>query len=332
MLFSIIIPAYNAEKYLDDCLSSVALQSCRDFEVIAVDDGSSDRTGETLDSFALSNRNVIVLHGQNKGLLLARRKGLKHASGEYIVFLDSDDCLRRDCLAVLSAAIDESHADIISFQFCRDEGFAKAAGKSSVLNGGIYSGAEYARIKEHVCRGRFNNLCGKAIRRDCIDIKSDYSEFQGLMHGEDLFQFLPIIDRCSSLCQLENILYYYRPNDSASTASYKTRQLTDIVLVNRRLRDYAAHWSGNCPHQAVIGETSQYFNLVKLNELSNTSSSEKVSNFLAIAQAMSTEGAYERAATVKLRFDNEVLLFALEHGLTALAAAVVRIVEWVKKW
>lgn len=331
MLFSIIIPAYNAEKYLDDCLSSVALQSCRDFEVIAVDDGSSDRTGETLDSFALSNRNVIVLHGQNKGLLLARRKGLKHASGEYIVFLDSDDCLRRDCLAVLSAAIDESHADIISFQFSRDEGFAKAAGKSSVLNGGIYSGAEYARIKEHVCRGRFNNLCGKAIRRDCIDIESDYSEYQGLMHGEDLFQLLPIIDRCSSLCHLDNILYYYRPNDSASTASYKSSQLTDIVLVNRRLRDFAARWSGNCPHQAVIGETSQYFNLVKLNELSNISSSEKASNFLAIARAMNTEGTYERAATVKLRLDNEVLLFALDRGLMTLAAAVVRTVEWVKK-
>lgn len=331
MLFSVIIPVYNAEKYIDECISSVISQTFDDFEIIVIDDGSTDGTALKLDNLEYANRLVSVLHGPNQGLLLARRKGLKHASGEYVVFLDADDFLRKDALAVLANSIDESDADIVSFQFSRDGGFINAARKSGSLKQGIYKGAGYSQIKEHVCRGRFNNLWGKAIRRDCIDIESDYSEYQGLMHGEDLFQLLPIIDRCSSLCHLDNILYYYRPNDSASTASYKSSQLTDIVLVNRRLRDFAARWSGNCPHQAVIGETSQYFNLVKLNELSNLSSSEKSSNFLAIARAMNTEGTYERAATVKLRLDNEVLLFALDRGLMTLAAAVVRTVEWVKK-
>lgn len=331
MLFSVIIPVYNAEKYIDECISSVISQTFDDFEIIVVDDGSTDGTSLKLDDLEYANRQVSVLHGPNQGLLLARRKGLKHASGEYVVFLDADDYLRKDALAVLADSIDESDADIVSFQFSRDEGFVNAARKSGSLKQGIYKGEGYSQIKEHVCRGRFNNLWGKAIRRDCIDIESDYSEYHGLMHGEDLFQLLPIIDRCSSLRHLDNILYYYRPNDYASTASYKNSQLADIVLVNRRLRDFAARWSRNCPQQAVIGETSQYFNLVKLNELSNISSSEKASNFLAISQAMSSEGTFERAASVKLRFDNEVLLLALERGLRALAAAVVRTVEWVKK-
>lgn len=331
MRFSIIVPAYNAEKYLDECLSSVSAQVCRDFELIAVDDGSTDRTGGMLDSYACSNRNTCVLHGSNQGLLLARRKGLSQARGDYVVFLDADDRLRPDALELIGKAADQSDADVISFQFCRDECFSAASKAAYSLESGVYTGSSYIDVKRHVCMGRFNNLCGKAIRRSCIDSECDYSGYAGLMHGEDLFQLLPIIDRCGSLCQMDDVLYYYRPSTISSTACYKPSQLSDIVQVNQRLRDYADRWGVDCPSFAAIGETNQYLYLVKLNELSNIGISSKRLNFASIAQAMRSEGVFGRAATVRLRSDNKVLMYALERDLRIIAAAVVHVVEVIKR-
>lgn len=105
MRFSIIIPAYNAERYLSECLSSVSLQSFDNYEVILIDDGSTDSTLSLVEDFALRANNATVLTGENQGLLLARRRGLLHAKGEYVVFLDADDCLRYDALEILDKAI-----------------------------------------------------------------------------------------------------------------------------------------------------------------------------------------------------------------------------------
>ncbi len=121
MRFSIIIPAYNAERYLSECLSSVSLQSFDNYEVILIDDGSTDSTLSLVEDFALRANNATVLTGENQGLLLARRRGLLHAKGEYVVFLDADDCLRYDALEILDKAIKKTDADIVSFLFSREK-------------------------------------------------------------------------------------------------------------------------------------------------------------------------------------------------------------------
>lgn len=116
MRFSIIIPAYNAERYLSECLSSVSLQSFDNYEVILIDDGSTDSTLSLVEDFALRANNATVLTGENQGLLLARRRGLLHAKGEYVVFLDADDCLRYDALEILDKAIKKPMLTL--FPFC----------------------------------------------------------------------------------------------------------------------------------------------------------------------------------------------------------------------
>ena len=98
MLFSIIIPAYNAEKYLPECLASVDAQTFKDYEVVIVDDGSTDETAYIADTYADSKSNVTVLHRENQGPLPARRAGLKISRGQYAVFVDSDDGLHPEAL------------------------------------------------------------------------------------------------------------------------------------------------------------------------------------------------------------------------------------------
>lgn len=89
--FSIIVPVYNVEAYLDECIQSVLEQTYTDFELILVDDGSKDNSGTICDRWAQHDSRVFVVHKQNGGLSSARNEGLRHITGQYVMFLDSDD-------------------------------------------------------------------------------------------------------------------------------------------------------------------------------------------------------------------------------------------------
>lgn len=330
MMFSVIIPAYNAERYLPECLESVQKQTFRDYEVIIVDDGSVDSTGAITDRFVGEAENAIVLHGSNEGLLLARRRGLLHAKGEYVVFLDSDDMLRPDALGVLSAAIGHSKVDIVSFEMTRKPGFMSSDSSAS-LEPGLYQGERFTLVQECVCRGRFNSLWGKAIRTSCIDVEADYGAYRGLMHGEDLFQLLPIVDRSSSLVRLDDVLYYYRPNDAASTARYRHSQLTDIVRVSVRLREFAQKWGGACVEAAAVGEAEQYINLLKMVEEGDSAVEEKAQAFEEIRISMEREGVFPRAIGAPQRLDNYLIVVSLSKRRISFARFVIRSVELAKR-
>ena len=169
MLFSIIIPAYNAEKYLLECLASVDAQTFKDYEVVIVDDGSTDETAYIADTYADSKSNVTVLHRENQGPLLARRAGLKISRGQYAVFVDSDDGLHPEALQCIYDAITGTDADIVSFRYCRSKDFGRSD-TPSPLSTGLYSGKEITEGRKHLCEGRFNEMWGKAIRLNLFDL------------------------------------------------------------------------------------------------------------------------------------------------------------------
>ena len=115
MTLSMIIPVYNVERYLPACLDSIARQSLDDYEVIVVDDGSTDASGRICDDYAGRDSRITVIHQQNQGLSSARNTGMRHANGRYFFFVDSDDFLVPEALPrVLTHAL-ESDADIAGF-------------------------------------------------------------------------------------------------------------------------------------------------------------------------------------------------------------------------
>lgn len=114
MLFSVVIPVYNVGKYLNQCVESVLAQNFSDYEVILIDDGSTDSCPQLCDRYASDYYNVKVIHQTNGGLSDARNTGIKHADGDYICFLDSDDYWFGDnVLTSISEKIEEAHPDII---------------------------------------------------------------------------------------------------------------------------------------------------------------------------------------------------------------------------
>ena len=115
-LFSIIVPVYNVERYLGDCIESVLQQSFSDWELILVDDGSKDRSAELCDEYAQRDDRIKVIHKQNEGVSVARKTGCDNARGEYLMFVDSDDWIEKDCLQGVHDVVTRYHADIVRFQ------------------------------------------------------------------------------------------------------------------------------------------------------------------------------------------------------------------------
>ena len=121
MRFSVIVPVYNVEDYLETCVASVIAQTCQDYELILVDDGSTDQSGAMCDRLA-RQYHCRVIHQANGGLGAARNTGIEAARGDYLVFLDSDDFLSPDTLQGLSEEMDRVPADIYTFGFVTSDG------------------------------------------------------------------------------------------------------------------------------------------------------------------------------------------------------------------
>ena len=112
---SVIVPVYNTEKYLEECIQSVLNQSFTDFELLLIDDGSTDQSGLICDKYAKKDNRIRVFHKINGGVSSARNLGLDNAKGEWITFVDSDDCLKPDYLMNLYACVNAKVDLIIAY-------------------------------------------------------------------------------------------------------------------------------------------------------------------------------------------------------------------------
>ena len=110
---SIIVPVYKVERYLENCIESIINQTFKDFELILVDDGSPDRCGLICDNYAKKDERIKVIHKKNEGLSAARNSGIQIAKGEYIAFVDSDDCINKNMYETLYDTAIENKSDIV---------------------------------------------------------------------------------------------------------------------------------------------------------------------------------------------------------------------------
>ena len=112
-LVSVILPVYNVEQYLKQCIDSVLAQTYQNIEIILVDDGSSDSTRKICDDYSIQHNNIKTLHKHNGGASSARNYGLKHANGEYVYFLDSDDYLINNAIEKMAVCAANNQADLV---------------------------------------------------------------------------------------------------------------------------------------------------------------------------------------------------------------------------
>ena len=110
---SIIVPVYQAEKYISKCIESIVNQTYKNLEIILVDDGSTDRSGEICDEYGKKDNRIVVVHNKNKGVSVARNCGLDIATGDYITFVDSDDYIDLQMYSEMMKVVEKYSCDVV---------------------------------------------------------------------------------------------------------------------------------------------------------------------------------------------------------------------------
>ena len=210
---SVIIPVYNVEQYLDDCLLRVTGQSYTDLQILLIDDGSTDKSGILCDSWAARDRRIQVIHTANKGLSSARNTGLQSADGDYISFIDSDDMIHPRFLERMVAALEETGADMT---VCREQTFTNDAPSgesfSSVEPSPCYhlerteSQSEFMRHFMDSFTGPVCWVWNKLYRKEILQGLS----FPEGRKMEDICFLSDVALQCRSVAWISDRLYYYR--------------------------------------------------------------------------------------------------------------------------
>lgn len=234
---SVIVPVYNAERFLSECVGSILEQGGDDFEVILFDDGSGDSSGSLCDQYAQRHPDVIrTFHQPNAGLVSTRRRALAEAQGEYILFVDSDDRLAPGALDAMRTVLSGSSPDIVIFLWSKLRGDGTPLGyelASFFPNEGSVTREQV--IGTMARREELNSLCIKLIRRDLFDADADYTQKAAVTLGEDLLQSLPAVLRAERLYYLDRHLYLYRQNESSMTYTHVKGNYTYVTVVRPQL-------------------------------------------------------------------------------------------------
>lgn len=219
MRVSVIVPVYNVEPYLTQCIESVCNQSYTNLEIILVDDASSDASGEICDDYAQKDKRIQVIHKQiNGGLSEARNTGMENATGKYILFVDSDDFISENTISVLYEEAEEKEVDIVYFNYVKyyDAPSRDKKNLKTVWHqyDGIYTG------KEFFCATMQNNdfkceVVRQFYKRDFL-VKNKICFLKGILHEDILFSFYAIME-AQRVCNLNLNLYYYRQRANSIT-------------------------------------------------------------------------------------------------------------------
>lgn len=246
MKFSVLIPVYNVEEYLEECIESVLTQDVDDYEIVLIDDGSTDRSGQICDEYqAKYPSKFTVVHKENEGLLMARRDALKLAKGDYILFLDSDDYYEPGALKAISEAIDTETPDIVIFNlsYVRDGEYIGKLTDLSTFGEKHILGDKTIIYNSLLDRTyNFNSLAMKCCHRECVGVDTDYSEYKGLNYGEDLLQSIEIFTKAQKVMYISNDIYCYRIG-SGMMSKVNLKLYTDNKKVNKAFYKYIGQWN-----------------------------------------------------------------------------------------
>lgn len=223
MRFSIIVPVYNVEKYLSICLESILSQDYTDYEIIAVNDGSTDGSLEILNKYKQKTKRLVVLSQRNRGLGGARNTGIRNAQGEYLIFLDSDDYIDKSMLKETERVLSQYNLDILAFDGYRVTEQGEVIDKMTVDS--------YNDEYTNLTRKQFLLLeptgCTKIYKRKLFTDKE--IRFPEKLWYEDLATTYKLVLDSDKLGYLKKPMYYYVQQTSSITHSTNVTRMMEIM-------------------------------------------------------------------------------------------------------
>ena len=308
-MISIVVPVYKAEERIKQCIESVLAQTYKDFELILVDDGSPDKSGEICDEFAANDKRIVVIHKKNGGASDARNSGIAQAKGEYITFLDSDDNWDK---GFLSNALDKLGATDIYISGIKMYG-GKTDSSFIPSISGVFGICElYEKVFFGIPLICVSGPCCKLFKREIItDNKLKFSPL--LRCGEDTDFNLSYM-RCAKKAYVDNASFYnyYRGDQNSLFSSYNPQYYSDHVHVYDK-------WLQLITDLGCSQETIMYFRQVYLNALignihaaflrkRNKQEKKEIIRKLSKDKIISSK--------IKVKGKNAFIKFCLKHKMT----------------
>lgn len=228
MLFSIVVPVYNVEKYIKECIDSVLSQTCINFELILVDDGSKDLSGAICDEYAAKDSRIKVIHKENGGQSTARNAGLSVASGDYVFFMDSDDFLTYNGFFDDIYKTMDENTDIVIFRYQKYYNEQKVVPVGTEFSKMNYSNSDEL-LYELVKHDTFYCSCWTKFIKTSI-LKDNNIIFDESLCCEDMDWYYQVVQRAKEFKVLDKICINYRQREGSVTAVFKKKSVTDFIF------------------------------------------------------------------------------------------------------
>lgn len=237
LLFSIIIPIYNVERYLLQCLESVLNQTYTNIEVILVNDGSTDNSGAICEEIKVNDSRVKVIHTDNKGVSFARNLGINIATGDYILFVDSDDWLEKDAIEKISKVLNKRLYDLVFFNLVKE------------IDNKLIPVYPFQDSRSLISKNELENMLPQLIKQEVINspikiyktdvIKNNNIKFNtGISIAEDYLFNIECFLNADSLFIMKDILYHYMiRNNNSLTRKFKENKYEQLMYVNNTIME-----------------------------------------------------------------------------------------------
>ncbi|MCX7795438.1 MAG: glycosyltransferase [bacterium] len=278
VLISVIIPLYNVEKYIKRTLDSLINQSFKDFEVIVIDDGSTDKSVSILEDYLRNLRNIKfkLLTQSNSGVSKARNKGLEYAIGKYIFFLDADDIIDKNCLAKLYFEAEANNADIVYCGFNYIDENNKVIMQYEKYFDYIYKSTSGFESLVLMLKNKIWIRIGSSLyKRELID-KYNIKFFEQCSYGEDQEFILKALYHARLVSCVPEILHYYLKRQSSAMTKVDFKKFQIVGAYYRLLKYLSKHGISSEVKELIRFRASENLALVIISLASNGYSHTKL--------------------------------------------------------
>lgn len=325
-MISIIVPVYKSEKTLGGCLESLLAQTYAQIEIICVVDGSPDRCGEICDAYAKKDARVRVIRRANGGVSSARNRGILESSGEYLMFVDSDDTAEPDACEKMLAAMKQTKAELVICGFHHWYVGRDVVKKPERLC--VYETAHYAEDFLALYRDGYLNMpWNKLFKRELAG-----SFDTSLSLGEDLLFNMDYLEKCEKIAVIPEALYHYIQEENGNTLSSKKRgdKLEIASRVCARVQAYYGALTGQSGlHPVIAGKFVMEF-LDDCERLPFDREMPKAEKLAWIGKLAENEQfVHANAAATVTMPDYKVLQWCFRRRLTALIYPLCTVRKWV---
>lgn len=313
---TIIVPVYNSSEYLEQCVDSILLQTYENLELLLIDDESKDQSGEICDRYASEDDRVRVIHQKNAGCTAASITGLKEATGDYYMFIDSDDYVEKNMLEEMTRHLIGKKGEIVCCNHILEKQ-KQTLPTTSLAEPGIYEGIKLRReIKDRLIGNEQRTVpmsrCMKLYEKSVFDGNLKYCD-TSIRMGEDFNLVFPAILDCTRMVVMDKAFFYhYRYVETSMVHCYDTDMMDSVNRLEGFLKRVIADKKMENGEQLIRKEYCYMLLLVMKNELRNPNKNY-MKNILDIFRDNSIRNIIDNANINMRQNANKILYVGIKH-------------------